>query len=41
MKAFLASLLVLAVVGVAAFLVLDQQKMSSAEVYSSNSVRLN
>lgn len=41
MKAFLASLVVLAVVSVAAYVVLLRTEMSSSNVYSSNSVRLN
>lgn len=41
MKAFVASLVVLMVVSVGAYVVLDQQKMSASDIYSSNSVRLN
>ena len=41
MKAFIASLVVLMVVSVGSYIVLDQQKMSSSDIYSSNSVRLN
>ncbi len=41
MKAFVASLLVLTAVSVAAYVTLDQIGMSASEVYSSNSVRLN
>lgn len=41
MKAFGASLLVLAVVCVAAYVILGQVEMSSSDVYTSKSVRLN
>jgi type II secretory pathway pseudopilin PulG len=41
MKAFLASLLVLMVVSVVAYVALDRMGMSSSEVFSSDSVRLN
>lgn len=41
MKAFVASLLVIMGVSVAAYVILDQLDMSSADVYSTNSVQLN
>lgn len=41
MKAFMASLLVLMVVSVAAYVALTQTEMSASDVYSTDSVRLN